>query len=94
MTSDLQPTAHSPQANSARLSRLRWHCRRGMRELDVLLMRYFEQQYPAAGAVRQQAFEALLELQDPVILAYLTGTQTPDRQDIADVIQQLTRTGA
>jgi antitoxin CptB len=79
---------------AAHLSRLRWHCRRGMRELDVLLMRYFERDYPAAGSARQQAFEALLEFQDPVILAYLTGTQTPDRQDIADVIQQLTLTGA
>ena len=92
MNSDPQPTAHSPQPDSARLSRLRWHCRRGMRELDVLLMRYFEQQYPTAGTARQQAFEALLDLQDPVILAYLTGAQIPERQDIADVIQQITRT--
>lgn len=81
-------------ADAAHLSRLRWHCRRGMRELDVLLMRYFEQGYPTADAAHQQAFEALLDLQDPVILAYLTGAQTPDCQDIADVIQQLTRTGA
>lgn len=81
-------------ADAAYLSRLRWHCRRGMRELDVLLMRYFEQDYPAASAERQRAFEALLDLQDPVILAYLTGAQTPDRPEIADVIQQLTRTGA
>ena len=65
-----------------------------MRELDVLLMRYFETQYPQATAQRQQAFEALLELQDPTILAYLTGAQTPASAAIADVIQQLTRTAA
>lgn len=81
-------------ADTAHLSRLRWHCRRGMRELDVLLMRYVERDYAQAGAVRQQAFEALLELQDPVILAYLTGAQVPDREDFVDVIRQLTRTGA
>ena len=81
-------------ASDARLSRLRWHCRRGMRELDVLLMRYFENHYAQAGIERQQAFEALLDLQDPEILSYLTGAQTPARQDIADVIQQLTSTGA
>ena len=62
-----------------------------MRELDVLLMRYFDEQYASATAQRQQAFEALLELQDPEILAFLTGAQTPERKDIADVIQQLTR---
>ncbi|MGE0113626.1 MAG: succinate dehydrogenase assembly factor 2 [Steroidobacteraceae bacterium] len=79
---------------TARLSRLRWHCRRGMRELDVLLTRYFEQDYPRASTRQQQAFEALLDMQDPVILSYLIGAQIPDRQDIADVIQQLTRSGA
>lgn len=81
-------------ANSAHLSRLRWHCRRGMRELDVLLTRYFEQIYPTASPSQQLAFESLLDLQDPLILAYLTGGETPDRQDIQDVIQQLTRLGA
>ncbi|MGC3980739.1 MAG: succinate dehydrogenase assembly factor 2 [Steroidobacteraceae bacterium] len=80
--------------DSTHLSRLRWHCRRGMRELDVLLTRYFEQDYPRADAGERQAFEALLELQDPLILAYLVGTQTPDRQDIAHVIRQLTRPNA
>lgn len=80
--------------DAAHLSRLRWHCRRGMRELDVLLMRYFDETFPNISPVQQQAFEALLELQDPVILAYLTGAETPDNKDIADVIQQLARTGA
>jgi antitoxin CptB len=81
-------------ANTAHLSRLRWHCRRGMRELDVLLTRYFEQSYPIASTTDQAAFEALLELQDPLILAYLIGAEMPDRQDIRDVVQQLTQLGA
>jgi antitoxin CptB len=83
-----------PNASAAaHLSRLRWHCRRGMRELDVLLMKYFEQVYPGATPQMQQAFEALLELQDPVILAYLTGKAAPEQKDIADVIAQLSRIG-
>jgi len=65
-----------------------------MRELDVLLMKYFERVYPDAEPASQQAFESLLELQDPVILIYLTGSARPERQDIADVIEQLTRIGA
>ena len=31
-----------------RLARLRWRSRRGMRELDALLMAYLEQAFPAA----------------------------------------------
>jgi antitoxin CptB len=81
-------------ANSVHLSRLRWHCRRGMRELDVLLTRYFEQSYPIASAREQGAFEALLDFQDPLILAYLTGVEVPEHQDIRDVVQQLTQLGA
>lgn len=80
--------------DSVQLSRLRWRCRRGMRELDVLLTRYLEHRYVHAGRAQQQAFEAVLELQDPTILAYLTGTQLPEQQAIRDVIQQLTRTDA
>lgn len=81
-------------SSAAHLSRMRWHCRRGMRELDVLLTRYFEEVYPSATSQQQQAFADLLDLQDPLIMAYVTGKQTPDSKDIADVIQQLTSLSA
>lgn len=81
-------------SSAAHLSRMRWHCRRGMRELDVLLTRYFEEVYPSATSQQQKAFADLLDLQDPLIMAYVTGKQTPDSKDIADVIQQLTSLSA
>ena len=56
---------------------LRWRCRRGMRELDVLLERYLEERYPCAPSIEQQAFEALLELPDPELHAYLCGARCP-----------------
>ena len=43
-----------------------------MRELDELLTRYLDSLYPAAGADVQAAFERLLSLADPEILALLT----------------------
>jgi antitoxin CptB len=81
-------------SSTANLSRMRWHCRRGMRELDVLLTRYFEEVYPSATLQHQQAFADLLDLQDPLIMAYVTGKQTPDSKEIADVIQQFTHLSA
>ena len=54
-----------------------WKCRRGMRELDVLLTRYLESDYPGANADDKAGFKALLELQDPEIFAYLTGRELP-----------------
>ena len=79
--------------SNAQTARLRWHCRRGMRELDVLLMKYLDQVFPQAGSAAQAAFAALLELQDPELLALLTGKLTCERKDMADVIDQLTRLG-
>jgi antitoxin CptB len=31
------------------IGKLRWRCRRGMRELDVLLSRYLDEEYRTAG---------------------------------------------
>ena len=58
-------------------SRLRWQCRRGMRELDDLLLRYLEQRYDAASAEEKAAFRAFLELSDPELMGYLLQKQQP-----------------
>lgn len=53
---------------AARLNRLRWRCRRGMRELDVLLGRYLDERWPRADEAERAAFEALLDWPDPEIV--------------------------
>jgi antitoxin CptB len=59
------------------LGRLRWRCRRGMKELDILLSRYVEEQFCAASSADQEAFRQLLEAQDTVIYAYCIGREPP-----------------
>ncbi len=76
------------------LSRLRWRCRRGMRELDVVLQRYLEQRYATAPEAEQRAFESLLEEQDPLLLAYLTGREQPQDPQQANVIARLSNPGS
>ena len=44
------------------IGKLRWRCRRGMKELDLLTLGYLEAYYPTASTEEQQAFAALLEL--------------------------------
>ena len=53
--------------------RLRWRCRRGMRELDQLLEWYLDTRYSRAGDATQTAFAALLEQQDPELWSWLSG---------------------
>ena len=69
--------------------RLRWRCRRGMKELDILLTRYMDERYGVAPADEQDAFRKLLEIQDPVIYAYCLG-QEPAPEHLAVLIQQIT----
>ena len=59
------------------IGKLRWRCRRGMKELDLLTLGYLERYYPEASAEEQQAFAALLELQDPQLMGYMLGREAP-----------------
>ena len=60
------------------MSRLRWQCRRGMRELDDLLLRYLDNRFDAAPEADKEAFKALLALSDPELVGYLLNKQQPD----------------
>ena len=52
-------------------SQIRWRCRRGVRELDVLLTDFLDVQYANLSQTDKQSFERLLEIQDPKIMDYL-----------------------
>jgi antitoxin CptB len=60
----------APDPDSER-ARLRWRCRRGMRELDVLLIHFFEASFDTLSETEKHTFQALLELPDPELHAYL-----------------------
>jgi len=74
---------------TADVGKLRWRCRRGMKELDILLTRYVDERYGAAPPQEQQAFRRLLETQDPVIYAYCLG-QEPPPAHLAALIERIT----
>lgn len=71
------------------LRRLRWRCRRGMRELDELLMAYMETAFEESSPAQQQAFEDLLSLQDPEILSLLTERVRAEDPGLHELVQRL-----
>lgn len=71
------------------VNRLRWRCRRGMKEIDLLLMGYLERRYAVAPAAEQQAFATLLELPDPELAACLLGRSTLEDPALADLIARI-----
>ena len=70
-------------------ARLRWLCRRGTRELDLLLTRYLDEAYADASPATRQAFARLLEWQDPEVYALLTGRTQTDDPELADVVARI-----
>lgn len=69
--------------------RLKWLCRRGMKELDLLVESYLTHDYPTSSPERQQAFEKLLEYQDPLILDLLFGRCCDEDAQIQSLIEVL-----
>ena len=55
------------------LARLQWQCRRGTKELDLLLQRYLETGYLLADDEEKALFVELLKLEDDELLAVLMG---------------------
>ena len=68
--------------------RLIWRCRRGVKELDVLLTRFLAQGYNELSESERAQFESLLELQDPELAAYCLG-QIPPPEAFKSIIEPL-----
>jgi len=68
------------------INKLRWRCRRGSLELDLILYRYLEQFYGLASPTEQQAFQRLLDLEDTDLLRYLMAEAAPQDIDLANLV--------
>ncbi len=84
--------ATRPGVVSPNLGKLRWHCRRGIKELDILLERYVDERFVKAPQAEQEAFQRLLAEEDGLIYAYCLG-QTPAPDHLAALIERLTAGG-
>jgi antitoxin CptB len=72
-------------------ARLRWRCRRGMKELDLLLGEWLEQSWPEAPARRRESFEWLLEQPDPDLANWLLGGARPGDAEHAALVDEIVR---
>lgn len=70
-------------------SRLRWQCRRGMREIDELLTSYFDSRYADAPDSEKSAFRRLIELPDHQLIGYLLGGIDAADRELGRVISRI-----
>jgi antitoxin CptB len=68
------------------INKLRWRCRRGTLELDLMLLRYLENRYLAAELSEQQTFLRMLELEDTELMRYLMGEQLPNDESLKNLV--------
>ncbi len=78
------------RASAAELGRLRWRCRRGMKELDLLLAGWLDRHQDSAGEPELAAFARLLEQQDPLLMAWFAGRGSPEDPGEAAIIRDIT----
>lgn len=70
--------------------RLLWRCRRGMKELDLLLERFARERYTRASDSQKRAFAQLLELPDPLLADYFFGHASPAEPQLAELARLIT----
>ena len=71
------------------LSRLRWRCRRGMRELDCLFTGFVDRHWAALAQPDRERFEAMLELPDPQLYAWMLGRESPQDPALASLVERI-----
>lgn len=66
--------------------RLCWASRRGMLELDLILVPFVENCFKTLSAEDQQRYIDLLESEDTELFAWFLGRQLPDDEDLRAII--------
>jgi len=79
------------QDSDNRRSRLLWRCRRGIKEMDLLLEQFLNHQYDQLSDQQKQTFEIFLDEADLDIYAWITGKSTPSNLDYLSLIDLLTK---
>ncbi len=76
----------TPVCLDAEARRLLWRCRRGMKELDLLLERFARVELPHAGPEQRRTLGQFLELPDPLLVDYLLGQAIPPEPELAALV--------
>jgi antitoxin CptB len=76
----------------ADLDRIRWRCRRGLLELDLILKRFLDVHFDRLDARQRELFNELLDQPDNDLLDWALGREEPDDPRYLSVVQLL-RTG-
>jgi len=66
-----------------------WKCRRGMLEMDLIFLKFFQEQYPFLSTLEQETFVRLLDESDPQLAAWILGAETCTSSDLNNIIKKI-----
>ena len=75
-----------PMTDTDELRRLRWRARRGMKELDLVMLRILDAVTASGNAGDLDAFRRLLAVEDPEIWRWVIGKEVPADADFGRLI--------
>jgi len=76
------------------LARMRWKCRRGMLELDLLFKEFLDTGYTQLDDDQRRCFDQMLDYPDAVLLEWLMGRISPTDKDVANLVNKIRSTAA
>ena len=71
------------------LNRLYWHSRRGMLELDVLLVPFVREVYATLDAEDQARYRKLLECEDQDMFGWFMQREEPEDPDLKRMVKMI-----
>jgi antitoxin CptB len=71
------------------LNRLRWRCRRGMLENDLILTRFLDRRGFSITDAELEALRSVLQLNDNDLWELLSGRQEPADRTVMPLLEQL-----
>ena len=78
-----------PGPDAVELQRLRWRCRRGMRELDQLFGRYLDRSWAGASREQRAVFERLLGCEDDRLWRWFLGYEITEDAELHALVEHI-----
>ncbi|MDC1311776.1 succinate dehydrogenase assembly factor 2 [Burkholderiales bacterium] len=69
------------------MDRLRWSCRRGLLELDLVLQKFIKEDYPLLDGKQKETFSRLLGLPDNDLLDLAMGRADTTDEAFGELVQ-------
>ena len=75
-----------PQSLQALKKSLVWQCRRGIKEIEILLLPFLEVDFEKEDQQTRESFIRLLAHEDLDIFEWFSGRSKPDDQDMESIV--------